>query len=89
MKSTSKSFNVYSDKYGRYRVKYEDGQYHCNCPFFKHRLICSHILGVCQKINIWPDKETIFPKEIETNNKPRTLLPQREVRTRQQFKKEE
>ncbi|UCE11539.1 MAG: SWIM zinc finger family protein [Candidatus Thorarchaeota archaeon] len=35
------------------------GQYHCNCPIFKHRLICSHILGVCQRTGVWP-KEPVF-----------------------------
>ena len=54
---------VFSAKYGRYHVRFEKGAYHCNCPFFKHRLICSHILGVCQKTEIWPMKESIFPKK--------------------------
>ena len=54
-------FVVYSPKYGKYNVTYNKGEYHCNCPFFKHRKICSHILGVCQKLDIWPEKETIFP----------------------------
>ena len=56
-------YTVHSDKYGRYRVTYFQGQYHCNCPFFKHRLICSHILGVCQKTGIWPDQKSIFLHE--------------------------
>ena len=51
---------VFSSKHGRYHVRYERGAYHCNCPFFKHRRICSHILGVCQKTSIWPDKHSIF-----------------------------
>jgi len=51
---------VKSKKYGKYRVKYYRGKYECNCPFFKHRQICSHILAVCQKTGIWPKKETIF-----------------------------
>ena len=51
---------VQSQKYGRYNVTYNHGVYHCNCPFFKHRKICSHILGVCQRTGIWPEKETIF-----------------------------
>jgi hypothetical protein len=54
---------VNSKKYGKYWVKYERGRYECNCPFFKHRLICSHILAVCQKTNIWPKKETILPSK--------------------------
>ncbi|MFX1536011.1 MAG: SWIM zinc finger family protein [Promethearchaeota archaeon] len=53
-------YHIYSPKYGRYRVKYDQGTYSCSCPFFKHRLICSHILGVCQKTDIWPLKESIF-----------------------------
>ena len=53
---------VNSKKYGKYRVKYNNGVYECNCPFFKHRRICSHILAVCQKTGIWPDKKTIFPR---------------------------
>ncbi|MFX0096071.1 MAG: SWIM zinc finger family protein [Candidatus Hodarchaeota archaeon] len=53
-------YQIYSPKYGRYRVKYDRGTFSCNCPFFKHRLICSHILGVCQKTDIWPLKESIF-----------------------------
>ena len=55
-------YKVYSPKYGSYHVKYEKGAYRCNCPFFKHRLICSHILGVCQRTGAWPIKKTIFPK---------------------------
>lgn len=53
-------YYIYSEKYGRYRVNYKKGVFSCNCPFFKHRLICSHILGVCQKTGIWPLKESIF-----------------------------
>jgi hypothetical protein len=56
-------YMVNSKKYGKYWVKYERERYKCNCPFFKHRLICSHILAVCQKTNIWPKKETIFPSK--------------------------
>ena len=56
-------YMLISKKYGKYWVKYSDGRYECNCPFFKHRLICSHILGVAQLIDIWPDKETIFPSK--------------------------
>ena len=52
---------VQSQKYGKYNVTYDRGYYHCNCPFFKHRKICSHILGVCQRTEIWPIKESIFP----------------------------
>jgi len=48
---------VNSKKYGRYWVKYENGRYECNCPFFKGNPICSHILGICQKTGIWPEKE--------------------------------
>ena len=55
-------YRINSPKYGSYNVTYENGIYHCNCPFFKHRLICSHILGVCQYTGVWPDKETIFGK---------------------------
>lgn len=51
---------VHSPKYGRYNVRYDNGYYHCNCPFFKHRHICSHILGVCQTTEVWPTKESIF-----------------------------
>lgn len=51
---------VHSPKYGRYHVRYDNGTYHCNCPFFKRRLICSHILGVCQRIKIYPQKESLF-----------------------------
>jgi hypothetical protein len=53
-------YMVNSKKYGRYWVKYNQGEYNCNCPFFKHRLICSHILGVAQLLDVWPKKETIF-----------------------------
>jgi hypothetical protein len=53
-------FVVHSQKYGKYNVTYERGQYHCNCPFFKHRKICSHILGVCQRTGVWPDRDSIF-----------------------------
>ncbi|NHJ13097.1 MAG: hypothetical protein EAX95_05435 [Candidatus Thorarchaeota archaeon] len=52
---------VHSPKYGRYNVRYERGTYHCNCPFFKHRLICSHILGVCQLTGVWLEKDSLFP----------------------------
>lgn len=51
---------IYSAKYGKYNVRYENGGYHCNCPFFKHRRICSHILGVAQLTNTWPEKNSIF-----------------------------
>lgn len=51
---------IHSPKYGRYNVRFQDGAYTCNCPFFKHRMICSHILGVCQKTGVWPTKESIF-----------------------------
>jgi hypothetical protein len=62
---TSESFHyvIHSAKYGRYNVRYEGGAYHCNCPFFKHRGICSHILGVCQLTGVWPDKSSIFSTE--------------------------
>lgn len=50
-------YAVNSKKYGRYWVKYEDGRYECNCPFFKGNPLCSHILGVCQKTDIWPDRK--------------------------------
>ena len=53
---------VHSKKYGKYNVTYDRGYYQCNCPFFKHRKICSHILGVCQRTEIWPSKESIFPQ---------------------------
>jgi hypothetical protein len=53
-------FVVHSQKYGRYNVTYDRGYYHCNCPFFKHRRICSHILGVSQRTGIWPKKGSIF-----------------------------
>lgn len=53
-------FIVHSAKYGRYNVTYDRGMYHCNCPFFKKRKICSHILGVCQKTDTWPRKDSIF-----------------------------
>lgn len=56
---------VHSPKYGRYNVTYVNGFYHCNCPFFKHRRICSHILAVSQKTGVWPTKESIFPAEPE------------------------
>jgi hypothetical protein len=51
---------VHSQKYGRYNVTYDRGYFHCNCPFFKHRKICSHILGVCQRSGIWPESRSIF-----------------------------
>ncbi|MHA1449874.1 MAG: SWIM zinc finger family protein [Candidatus Hodarchaeales archaeon] len=57
-------YKVYSDKYGHYNVKYSKGNYHCNCPFFKHRLICSHILGVCQRTGVWPPEKSIFPDKL-------------------------
>lgn len=53
-------FVVHSQKYGRYNVTYDRGYFHCNCPFFKHRKICSHIFGVCQRTGIWPSRESIF-----------------------------
>ena len=56
---------VISKKYGKYWVRYTDGLYECNCPFFKHRGICSHILGVAQLIDVWPKKETIFQEKDE------------------------
>lgn len=60
---TLKTFHyiVQSPKYGRYNVRYDSESYHCNCPFFKHRLICSHILGVCQLTGVWPKKDSVFP----------------------------
>ena len=54
---------VISKKYGKYWVRYTEGLYECNCPFFKHRGICSHILGVAQLIDVWPKKATIFPEK--------------------------
>ncbi|MHA1127285.1 MAG: SWIM zinc finger family protein [Candidatus Heimdallarchaeota archaeon] len=60
---------VISTKYGKYWVRYADGLYECNCPFFKHRGICSHILGVAQLTEVWPDKETIFPSKETKNSK--------------------
>jgi hypothetical protein len=51
---------VHSPRYGRYNVRYEGGRYQCNCPFFKHRGICSHIFGVCQLTDIWPEQQSIF-----------------------------
>ncbi|NHK32637.1 MAG: SWIM zinc finger family protein [Asgard group archaeon] len=54
-------YMIISPKYGKYWVRYSDGLYECNCPFFKHRRICSHILGVAQLTNVWPNKESIFP----------------------------
>jgi hypothetical protein len=53
---------VHSPKYGRYSIRYDRGHYHCNCPFFKYRRICSHILGVCQLTGVWPSKESIFDR---------------------------
>jgi hypothetical protein len=53
-------FIVLSPKYGKYNVVYESGEFRCNCPFFKYRKICSHILGVCQLTEVWPSKESIF-----------------------------
>ncbi|MGY5876222.1 MAG: hypothetical protein RTU30_10795, partial [Candidatus Thorarchaeota archaeon] len=57
-----KSFHyvVHSSKYGRYNITLEDGVYHCNCPFFKHRRICSHIFGVCQIVGQWPSRESVL-----------------------------
>lgn len=55
-------YSVNSKKYGRYWVKYNQGRYDCNCSFFKHRGICSHILAVAQETDVWPQKETIFGK---------------------------
>ncbi|NHJ31288.1 MAG: SWIM zinc finger family protein [Asgard group archaeon] len=54
---------VISQKYGKYWVRYTDGIYECSCPFFKHRKICSHILGVAQLTDVWPLKESIFPSK--------------------------
>lgn len=54
---------VISQKYGKYWVRYTDGVYECSCPFFKHRKICSHILGVAQLTDVWPNKESIFPSK--------------------------
>lgn len=54
---------VISQKYGKYWVRYTDGVYECSCPFFKHRKICSHILGVAQLTDVWPTKESIFPSK--------------------------
>lgn len=54
-------YMIISPKYGKYWVRYSDGLYECNCPFFMHRKICSHILGVAQLTEVWPNKETIFP----------------------------
>ncbi|MFX1284242.1 MAG: hypothetical protein ACFFB5_11335 [Promethearchaeota archaeon] len=56
-------FVVNSPKFGKYNVTFNDGEYHCNCPFFKHRLICSHIFGICQKTALWPKKTTVFSNE--------------------------
>ncbi|NHJ39206.1 MAG: hypothetical protein FK731_04175 [Asgard group archaeon] len=53
-------YMIISPKYGKYWVRYTDGLYECNCPFYKHRKICSHILGVAQLTDVWPNKETIF-----------------------------
>jgi hypothetical protein len=62
---------VISTKYGKYWVRYTEGLYECNCPFYKHRGICSHILGVAQLTDVWPEKETIFPpKEATTTQSP-------------------
>lgn len=54
-------YMVSSTKYGKYWVRYNKGLYECSCPFFKHRGICSHIFGVCQITNVWPEKELLFP----------------------------
>lgn len=56
-------YMVLSSKYSKYWVRYNKGLYDCNCPFFSHRGICSHILGVCQLIDIWPEKELLFPSK--------------------------
>jgi hypothetical protein len=61
-------YMVISKKYGKYWVKYHEGYYECNCPFFKHRRICSHILGVAQVTDVWPKKETIFPNRQKDEN---------------------
>lgn len=53
-------YMIISPKYGKYWVRYTDGLYECNCPFYKHRKICSHILGVAQLTDVWPNKGTIF-----------------------------
>ena len=47
-------------RWGKYWVKYDKGNYECNCPFFKKRHICSHILGVSRYLKICPKKEFIF-----------------------------
>ena len=57
-------YMIISTKYGKYLVRYTNGLYECSCPFFKHRGICSHIFGVCQVTNVWPDKELLFPSKI-------------------------
>ncbi|MHA1929153.1 MAG: SWIM zinc finger family protein [Candidatus Thorarchaeota archaeon] len=62
-KWSSFHYIIHSAKYGKYNVRYEKGIYQCNCPFFKHRRICSHILGVAQLTNTWPDKSSIFKQE--------------------------
>ncbi|NHJ48372.1 MAG: SWIM zinc finger family protein [Asgard group archaeon] len=56
-------YMIISPKYGKYWVKYADSAYECNCPFFKHRRICSHILGVAQLTDVWPEENTIFPEK--------------------------
>lgn len=56
-------YMVISTKYGKYWVRYTEGLYECNCPFFKHRGICSHILAVAQLTNVWPKRETIFTQK--------------------------
>jgi hypothetical protein len=64
-KLISFKYMVSSTKYGKYWVRYNEGLYECSCPFFKHRGICSHIFGVCQITNIWPEKEFLFPTKAE------------------------
>lgn len=44
----------------RFHIHYDNGIFKCSCSFFKKRLICSHILGICQLTGVWPEKETIF-----------------------------
>lgn len=56
-------YMVISKKYGKYWVRYTKGLYECNCPFFKHRGICSHIIAVAEITDTWPKKETIFPEK--------------------------
>ncbi|MHA1557413.1 MAG: SWIM zinc finger family protein [Candidatus Heimdallarchaeota archaeon] len=58
-------YMVISKKYGKYWVRYTEGLYECNCPFFKHRGICSHIFAVAELTDTWPKMETIFPDKEE------------------------